>query len=170
MVSSIRGEGSVIVDPLGRVLAKSSSYNPAIFKTLNLDYEVLHLDYNHEKLVEVKRKYGSKVEVDVSRPEAVFIFASNVEGKSVGEIAAEFNIETRSRYFNRSNRVRADALRKSVAADSRICIVAAVFTFVTLKGKFHFLAFYDVRSGCKRKRLESGDMLLPPVFLLVMRP
>ena len=132
MVSSIRGEGSVIVDPLGRVLAKSSSYNPAIFKTLNLDYEGLHLDYNHEKLVEVKCKYGSKVEVEVSRPEAVFIFASNVEGKSVGKITAEFNIETRSRYFNRSNRVRADALRKSVAADSRICIVAAVFLHSSL--------------------------------------
>ena len=112
MVSSIRGEGSVIVDPLGRVLAKSSLYNPVICKTLNLDYEVLHLDYNYEKLVEVKRKYGSKVEVDVSRPEAVFIFASNMEGKPVGEIIAEFNLETRSQYFNRSKRVRADALEK----------------------------------------------------------
>jgi len=111
MVSSLRGEGSVIVDPLGRVLAKSSSYNPVICKTLNLDYEVLHLDYNYEKLVEVKRRYGSKVEIDVSRPEAVFIFASNIE-KPIREIIAEFDLETRSQYFDRSNRIRDKALRK----------------------------------------------------------
>ena len=112
IVSSLSSEGSVIVDPLGRILARSSSYNLVICKTLNLDYEVLHLYYNYEKLVEVKRKYGSKVEIDVSRPEAVFIFASNMEEKSVEEIIAEFNLETRSEYFNRSNRVRANALRK----------------------------------------------------------
>jgi len=112
MASSLRGEGSVIVDPLGRVLARTSSYNPIICKTLNLDYEVLHLDYNWEKLIEVKRKYGSKVEIDVSRPEAVFIFASNMKQKDVREIIAEFNLETRSEYFNRSERVRINALRK----------------------------------------------------------
>jgi len=111
MVSSLRGEGSVIADPLGRILARSSSYNPVICKTLNLDFEVLHLDYNYEKLVEVKRRYGSKVEIDVSRPEAIFIFASNIDGKSVGEIIKEFDLETRSRYFDRSNKVRADALK-----------------------------------------------------------
>ncbi len=112
IVSSLRGEGSVIVDPLGRVLARSSSYNPIICKTLNLDYEILHLDYNYEKLSEVKRKYGSKVEIDVSRPEAVFILASNLKEKSVREIISEFNLETRTLYFARANKVRAEVLGK----------------------------------------------------------
>jgi len=114
IVSSLRGEGSVIVDPLGRVLARSSNYNPIICKAMNLDYEILHLDYNYEKLSEVKRKYGSKVEIDVSRPEAVFILASNIKEKSVREIIAEFNLETRTEYFARANKVRAQVLERSL--------------------------------------------------------
>ena len=112
VVSSVRGEKSSIVDPLGRILARSSVYNPIICKTLNLDYEIFHIDYNYERLLEIKRKYGSKAEIDMSRPEAIFMLTSHLKEKTVTDLASEFNLETREQYFLRSERIRAESLKR----------------------------------------------------------
>lgn len=113
MVSSIADdEGSMIVNPLGRILAVSSSYQPVICRTINLDYDVLHLDYNFEKIDMIKEKYGSKVSFEVSRPEAVFLMSSEVGGITVSNIIEEFGLETREEYFKRASAAREVALRK----------------------------------------------------------
>ena len=113
IVSSIGGEGnSVIVDPLGRLLLESSRYSPIICKTINLDYEILHLDYNFSKLEKIKEKYGNLIEIEVSRPEAIFMMTSYLKEKTVKDIIREFGLETRKEYFARANRVRMNMLRK----------------------------------------------------------
>ena len=109
IVSSYTGEGSMIVDPLGRALATSSSFSPVICKAINLDYEILHIDYNQEKWDSIKKKYGSKVELDVLRPEAVFMMASNLKDVTVKDIIHEFNLETRVEYFKRASKIREKA-------------------------------------------------------------
>jgi len=65
MVSAYTGEDSMIVDPLGRVLAKSSSYSPVICKNINLDYGVFHVDYNHVKCRVGRSKTRSSLHDDV---------------------------------------------------------------------------------------------------------
>lgn len=110
IVSSRNGEGSAIVDPLGRTLVTSSAYSTIIAKTVNLDYEILHLDYNYEKIEAMKRKYGARVEVDVVRPEAVFMLASNAEDMAVPDLISEFDLEKRDDYFARARDVRDKAL------------------------------------------------------------
>jgi len=106
MVSAFTGEGSMIVDPLGRVLATSSYYSPVICKRINLDYGIFHIDYNHEKWDSIKRKYGSKVELDILKPEAVFMMTSEHRRITVKDIAHEFQLETRKEYFRRSSKIR----------------------------------------------------------------
>jgi len=110
LVSAFTGEGSMIVDPLGRVLATSSSYSPVICKTINLDYGIFHIDYNHEKWDSIWKKYGSKVELDILRPEATFMMTSNLEGVTVGDMAHEFQLETRKKYFKRASEIREKAI------------------------------------------------------------
>ena len=110
LVSAYNGEGSMIVDPLGRVVMESSAYSPIICKTLNLDYEVLHLDYNHEKFTAIKNRYGPKVILDVSRPEAVFMLTADSEGLTASGVVREFELETRSKYLRRALRIRREAL------------------------------------------------------------
>ncbi len=110
MASAYTGEGSCIVDPLGRVLTVSSSYSPVIVKTVNLDFEILHIDYNYVKWRELKRKYGPNVEIEVRRPEAVFMLTSYLPDKTVAEIMEEFGLETREEYFERSRRKRRESL------------------------------------------------------------
>jgi len=112
LVSAFTGEGSMIVDPLGRALATSSSFSPVICKAINLDYEILHIDYNQEKWDSIKKKYGSKVELDVLRPEAVFMMASNLKDVTVKDIIHEFNLETRVEYFKRASKIREKAIEK----------------------------------------------------------
>lgn len=111
LVSARAGEGSMIVDPLGRVLTVSSEYSWIICKTLNLDYVVAHLDYNHKKFEEIKRKYGSKVEIDITRPEAFFMLTSDTEGITAEDIVREFNLETRDEYYKRSSKLREKHLK-----------------------------------------------------------
>lgn len=113
IVSSIGGEGnSVIVDPLGRRWLEASRYSPIICKTINLDYEIFHLDYNFSKIKEIKEKYGDRVEIEVAQPEAIFMLSSYLKEKTVRDIIEEFGLEPRVKYFERSNRVRINMLRK----------------------------------------------------------
>ncbi|MGB9718257.1 MAG: carbon-nitrogen hydrolase family protein [Thermoproteota archaeon] len=119
MVSSIADDrGSMIINPLGRVLAVSSIYQPVICCNINLDYEVLHLDYNWEKMDRVKEKYGSKIWFEVARPEAVFLMSCEAGETTVGSIIEEFSLETREEYFKRASEAREAALKKQFSEAS----------------------------------------------------
>lgn len=106
MVSAVRSGYGKIVDPLGRVISKSSTYNPVITKDINLDYEVLHIDYTYQKWKAIKRKYNGSIEIDVVRPEAVYMLVSNSNKVTVPDIMKEFGLENRDEYFRRSDKYR----------------------------------------------------------------
>jgi len=110
IASAFTGDGSSIVDPLGRVLVKSSSYMPIISRVVNLDFELLHIDYNNEKWDEMHEKYGPGIEIDVATPEAIFALYSNRKDVTVKDIIREFKLETRDEYFGRASAVRQRAL------------------------------------------------------------
>jgi predicted amidohydrolase len=116
VVSATPGEGSAIVDPLGRVLMQSSAYQKTLSRVLNLDRCLLHIDENNRHWPAIKAKYGSGVEIDVATPEAIFALVSHLPNQTVAELVHEFGLETRVDYFRRSNRERAEALRRSAAA------------------------------------------------------
>jgi predicted amidohydrolase len=110
IVSATGGEQSAIVNPLGRVLAQSFVYGRIITKTINLDYSVLHIDYNFEKLDSVKKKYGPDVEFEFAAPEAVLLLTSHHPTASAKSIISEFGLEDRDQYFKRANTIRENAL------------------------------------------------------------
>lgn len=111
MASAYIGSGSVIVDPLGRELVRSNNFMPIISKIINLDFEVMHCDYHHEKWVEIKKKYGPGVEIDIAEPEDFFALYSNLSDVTVKDIIEEFKLEKRDEFFSRSNAVRQKALQ-----------------------------------------------------------
>lgn len=70
--------------------------------TINLDYAVVHLDYNWEKLRAMKEKYGPGVSIhDPSHLGAVLI-SSEIEGVSAMDMISEFEIELLDDYMTRS--------------------------------------------------------------------
>lgn len=110
MASAFTGDGSSIVDPLGRALVRSSAFMPIISKVVNLDFELLHIDYNNEKWEGMRNKYGPGIEIDVATPEAIFALYSNIRHVTVKDVIREFKLETREEYFARANAIRQKAL------------------------------------------------------------
>ncbi len=110
--SSVPGENSVIVDPMGRVLAESSAYGKIIFSKINLDSKVVHIDYNIERVAALKKKYGDLVKIEVFSPEAVYFVSSLHPEKSIGDMIREFNIETYDEYRDRARSERKKYLLK----------------------------------------------------------
>ncbi|MCS7253097.1 MAG: carbon-nitrogen hydrolase family protein [Armatimonadota bacterium] len=112
MASSCTSYGSMIVDPLGRVIVTSQPYQPIISRTINLDAVVLHLDYNHTKFAAIKERYGAAIEIDVSSPEAKCVLISHIPDKRASDIVAEFELEPLRSYFERAEKIRKQALAK----------------------------------------------------------
>jgi predicted amidohydrolase len=54
---------SAIVSPLGGILAGSSNYSNYATATINLDYVLIHYDFNEEKIKALKNEYGSDVTI-----------------------------------------------------------------------------------------------------------
>ena len=111
IVSAYGGEGSAIVDPLGRVLLQSQTHQRIISRVLNLDRLLCHIDFNQQQWLALKQKYGDGVEIDVATPEAIFALVSHLPDVSATDIAREFELETRRDYFRRADRAREAALR-----------------------------------------------------------
>ena len=112
VVSATPGEQSAIVSPLGRVLVQAFMHGRVITQTLNLDAEVLHLDYNAAKFDDLKAKYGPEVELEIASPEAVCLLSSHHPTVTARDIIQEFELELVADYFERASRVRAEALIK----------------------------------------------------------
>jgi predicted amidohydrolase len=111
IISAVRSELGQIVDQSGAVLAEST-YEALIARRINLDRRLLHMDYNWDKMDAILDKYGPDVSFEYFTREAVFTIASEREGLSVDEVIAEFGLERRADYFQRSNEVRRAALER----------------------------------------------------------
>ncbi len=107
MVTAIPSFQSVIVNPLGHILARAQlDYMPIISQRLNLDAVVLHLDYNYPKLLRLKERYGADAELDIRQPEALCLLTCHRHDASVWDWVREFELEPRDAYFARSRRER----------------------------------------------------------------
>jgi predicted amidohydrolase len=110
--SAVPGENGVIIDPLGRTLAESSAYGRIIFARINLDSRVVHIDYNIQRVADLKKKYGPLVKIDTASPEAVYYLSSLHPEKSVHDMIREFQIETLDIYLDRARVMRRTLLPK----------------------------------------------------------
>jgi len=103
IVSSIRGPGSQIIDLTGQVIAQGSYPRaPAISAELNLDKKRFEEDFNIEKVQEIWKKYGRKVEINVFKPDGCLVIASNSEEFTLDDVIKEFQLETFTQYIHRS--------------------------------------------------------------------
>ncbi|MBQ7394841.1 MAG: carbon-nitrogen hydrolase family protein [Lentisphaeria bacterium] len=91
-----------ILNPLGSKIAHSTNYFPRVSARINLDYEVVHLDYNWAKLDAVKKKYGPKVTVFDPGHVGAVLLTSEMKDISAADIVREFQIERWDDYYKRS--------------------------------------------------------------------
>jgi len=78
---------------------------------LNLDYEVVHLDNNWEKLRRLKEKYGREVNIHDPGYVGVVLVTGESENISVHQMLEEFGINDWHDYYKRSVEYREQHIR-----------------------------------------------------------
>lgn len=103
---AIAGLPCAVINPLGEVVAHSTNYHSYVTTRINLDYQVLHLDFNWEKLRAAKEKYGSSIEIRDPGFLGAVMLTSESEEFSAADIVREFHMEPLDDYFARSRKCR----------------------------------------------------------------
>ena len=81
-----------MIDPLGNEICRRSVYSDSLIATLDLDYVVVHLDYNEEKFASAKAKYGEKLIIDPVGDTGQVIITYKGSDTTARAIVKEFEI------------------------------------------------------------------------------
>jgi len=109
VVSSCLDPRSVVVNPLGRVVAQTDSWTRTLTRTLNLDYAVVHYDYSNRSLAAVRARHGRDFDFEWAEPEGVMLVSAT--GKmTTAELLREAGWEHVEDYFARARSSRDAAL------------------------------------------------------------
>ncbi len=101
-VGSVAGDQCTVINPLGDLVARSTNYYPYVTADINLDYKVVHIDYNGEKFDAAKKKYGNEVKIYDPGHVGAVLLTSESEERSVDDIIKEFGIEIWDDYYARA--------------------------------------------------------------------
>jgi beta-ureidopropionase len=115
VVTSVRTDGSRIIDPLGAVRAKTDQRLTMIWEDIHLDFEVFHWDFNYAIPESIVAKYGDRVVVRSDRDSAHFLVEPRDPSIELESLKAEFGFESTAEYHDR-HRVAYRALRDGLAA------------------------------------------------------
>ena len=102
MVTAVAGVPSVILSPLGHILASTTNYFDHVTATVNLDCKVAHLDFNWEKLASLKARYGTGVSIFDPGYLGSVLVTSETDDKTSDDLIREFEIELLDDYWARS--------------------------------------------------------------------
>ncbi|GIX06894.1 MAG: hypothetical protein KatS3mg115_1297 [Candidatus Poribacteria bacterium] len=102
VVSSTRTGRSRIIDPCGEVLVETSDSNPIAVRRINLDYVVIHLDWNKSIPDRIREKYGSRVAIRQWDPGSAHVVIEPQDPTiSCAQLQEEFGFEPTALYHER---------------------------------------------------------------------
>ena len=108
-----------IIDRDGLTVNRQGVYQKWVLATLDLDNSLFHLDFQFEKMEEVRRAYGPDVVVRVYEEEGWWRVLPQREDLDILDIIHRFELEPLEDYFKRSARVQDDARAAAVHGDGR---------------------------------------------------
>lgn len=96
--------GAAVLDPLGVVRNCSTPQNPYLTADINLDFSLLHLDFNAEKLERLRAVYGNRVRLcDAGEQGRVLLYSEDPK-ISAKQLEKEFELESCEDYLTRMAR------------------------------------------------------------------
>lgn len=105
LVSAVIDPQSVIVNPLGRIVAETDAWTRVAACTLNLDCQVIHYDYTSRTLASAFKKYGRYFEFEWAEPEGVMLVTA--KGRhSARWLMTKMGWENAEAYFERFLKLR----------------------------------------------------------------
>lgn len=93
---------STIINPTGHEVASTSPYDWLITRTINLDYKLVHLGYNREKLLQLKAAYGRAVLIEDPGLVGMVLVSSLSDDRTAMDLLTEFDIQDLDGYFHDS--------------------------------------------------------------------
>jgi hypothetical protein len=99
---AIAGLPGSIISPVGETIAETTNYFKYVTTTVNLDCEVIHLDWNWDKIRAAKEKYGSKFKMSDPGYLGAVLISSESDDVTIKDIIKEFDFELLDDYFERS--------------------------------------------------------------------
>lgn len=101
-IGCVSDDQCTVINPMGDLVAQSTNYFSYLVTDINLDYAVVHIDYNREKFQSIKEKYGSKVKIYDPGHVGSVLMTSETDDFSIHDVISEFEIETWDEYYARS--------------------------------------------------------------------
>ena len=101
LVGACGGCGASVVSPAGEVLAASTGYFSEAVRAVNLDYALVHLDFNWDKLKALTDRYADSVTLRDPGGLGCVILVNESSDCSMKEILEEFAVETMDDYLQR---------------------------------------------------------------------
>ncbi len=89
-----------VLNPVGEEIAHSSNYYDYLNTTINLDYKVIHLDFNWDKIHAAKQKYGEKVCISDPGFVGAVLIECLADDMTIDDIIKEFDFTLLDDYFN----------------------------------------------------------------------
>jgi len=102
---------SAVVNPLGHPVIKPWDHPSIMTLNINLDYVVIHGDYNQDKFPAIKTKYGPMVDINHIYIEGAALLSSKLSDVTAMDIISEFDLELEKDYYTRSSIMRETLLQ-----------------------------------------------------------
>lgn len=96
---AIENDQSRVIDAFGNLRAGTTNYQDFVTTTINLDYEIVHLDENQEKIVAAKKKYGSALTVYDPGHYGCVMLTYEAADQTALDVVREFDILELDDYF-----------------------------------------------------------------------
>lgn len=90
-----------IISPVGSLIARSTNYYNFIVDTINLDSGVFHIDFNGNKFLDIKKKYGRDVLISDPGFLGAVLISCESEEFDIKHVRDEFSLEPLDDYFAR---------------------------------------------------------------------
>jgi len=101
VVSSVRSDRSRIINPCGRIVAETDRLTNIAYYDVNLDYAIVHYDFNHRIPCSISEKYGDRVRISSYIDDDAFIVEPMDESITVEQLQKEFRFESYRQYIQR---------------------------------------------------------------------
>ncbi len=102
IVASTWGLKSGIIDKVGRWRIKTDRFSYWVWDRIELDTEVFHWDFQHDRPLEIYKRYGEKIKIESFEDEALFLIEPLTEDVKIEDIIREFNLLTYKDYISRA--------------------------------------------------------------------
>lgn len=114
-VGAVCGLRCDVLSPQGESIAASTCYRSYAAARINLDREIIHYDFNAEKLAAARKKY--RAQINVSDPDLLgsVLLTSETDKFTVRDIMREFGLTAWRDYYAASLRHRAEHLAEDYA-------------------------------------------------------